>query len=73
VKAVCAKCTKCPAWIILHGSVTRHPGAGMNEVRCPVDSCATIVQAKNHETRMWEIPESWIKRGYFYEQELRAL
>lgn len=73
VCAVCAKCTNCPAWIILHHSMTKHPEPNINEVKCPVDSCGKIVRVQNHESKMWQIPESWIKKGYFYEGELREL
>lgn len=73
VSVICAKCANCPAWIILHHSVTKHPEQHINEVKCPVDSCETIVRVQNHESKMWQIPESWIKKGYFYEGELKEL
>lgn len=73
ISAICAKCTNCPAWIILHHSVTKHPEPHVNEVKCPADSCEKTVRVENHESKMWQIPESWIKRGYFHERELREL
>jgi hypothetical protein len=72
VTAVCARCTKCPAWVVLHMRTT-NPEPNVNQFTCPIDSCKTIVRAHDMETKMWQIPMSWSKRGYFYDRELKEL
>jgi hypothetical protein len=71
--AQCTRCTRCHAWLILDYKRTSHPEPEVNEVKCPVANCGTTVSARDNETRMWNIPRSWVERGYFYDGELAEL
>ena len=71
VRSVSARCSACPAWVILHHSRTAHPEPHVYEFTCP--GCRTVTRVGNHETRMYAIPESWLDRGYFYDRELAEL
>jgi predicted RNA-binding Zn-ribbon protein involved in translation (DUF1610 family) len=71
VRSVGARCSACPARVILHHSRTTHPESQVYEFTCP--GCGAVTRVANHETRMYAIPESWLERGYFYDRELAEL
>ena len=73
VVAQAAKCPACPAWVINHGVHSRKIREQTLLVKCPVDSCGHEFEVNYGETKMCQVPESWIKRGYFYVGELRNL
>lgn len=70
--AACAKCSKCPAWVILNGRTT-NPEPSVYEFTCPVASCGTIARIRNSQTKAWTLPNTIIDRGYFYDRELVGL
>lgn len=70
--AVCSRCTKCSAWVILFPRTTS-PEPTIYEFTCPVTSCGTSIRVQSNQTRSWGIPNTWTDRGYFYERELREL
>ena len=68
-----ARCSNCPAWVILHASRTTHISAGTYQFSCPVEGCGAVTQFGNDQPKLFQIPESWFSRGYFYENELREI
>jgi hypothetical protein len=70
--AVSARCSKCPAWVVLNGRTT-NPEPAVYEFTCPVESCKTSARIRNSETKGWTLPNTLIDRGYFYERDLEGL
>jgi hypothetical protein len=70
--ADCAKCSKCPAWVILNGRTTTSEPS-VYEFTCPVALCGTVARIRNSQTKAWTLPNTIIDRGYFYDRELADL
>ena len=73
ITASCARCDKCPAWVVLHHPKTSHVSRGTYEFSCPVEGCGAVARVGNHQLKLFQIPESWLARGYFYENELKEI
>lgn len=73
VKASSARCPKCSAWVILSYDRCRPVRAEVVETTCPLETCKTKFEVQNDESRLWEVPESFLRRGYFYEGEISSL
>jgi hypothetical protein len=70
VQAVCAKCPHCPAWVFTHGTHCRQVRAQTLLLKCPVEGCNQEFEVNYSGTKMFQVPDSWVKRGYFYQNEL---
>ena len=73
VGANSARCPNCNVWVIVTHDRCRAISSGVAETICPIETCKTIFEVRHHECKLWEIPQSWLKRGYFYEGELKDL
>ena len=69
--AVSARCSKCPAWVILNGRAT-NPEPMIYDFTCPVESCRTHMRIESAQTRPWTLPNTVSDKGYFYERELES-
>lgn len=73
VGANSARCPSCHAWVIVTHDRCRPISSGVAETTCPIETCKTTFEVQYHECKLWDIPQSWLKRGYFWEGELRDL
>jgi hypothetical protein len=71
VSASAARCPRCPAWVILTSDRCHATRPGAVETTCPI--CKDRFEVENHDCKLWEIPEKWLARGYFYKGELDSL
>ncbi len=72
-RANSARCPNCHAWVVVTHDRCCAMRPGVVETTCLIEICKTTFEVQNHECKLWEIPQSWLKRGYFYEGEPRSL
>ena len=68
-----AKCPHCPAWVITHGAHCRKIREQTLLLSCRVQTCSQEFEVDYGSTKMFNVPASWVDRGYFYIGELDHL
>ena len=72
ITASSARCRNCPAWVVL-ASRASQDSTDTYQFSCPVEGCGAVTHVANDQAKLFQIPERWLSRGYFYENELREI
>jgi predicted RNA-binding Zn-ribbon protein involved in translation (DUF1610 family) len=73
VQAVFVRCPHCSAWVITRRTHCRQTGEQTFLLKCPVEVCDQEFEVNYSGTKMFQVPQSWVGRGYFYGNELDQL